>query len=88
MNAPHHGSRRNLWPELVDHLNPDIVYISCKGSKKHPSRMLVNRFKSNCNAKVYASYYPKSDNFIWTLSSYGITPERNLKTALPLYDAG
>lgn len=88
MHAPHHGSRRNLWPELVDYLNPNIVYMSCKGSKKHPSRKLVNRFKNQCQTKVYASYYPKVNNFIWIRSAYGKTPERDLKAATPLYEAG
>lgn len=87
MHAPHHGSRRNLWNDLVDYLNPQTVYISCKGSRKHPSKMLVNRLKTQCQAHVYASYYPKGSGFIWIRSAYGICPPRELLPVTPLYEA-
>ncbi len=87
MHAPHHGSRRNMWQELVDYLNPRIAYISCKGSRKHPSRKLVNRLKTECQTNVYASYYPPSSDFTWIRSAFGTCPPRNLLTATPLYEA-
>lgn len=87
MHAPHHGSRRNLWPELVRYLNPSLTFVSCKGSRKHPSRKLVNAFKTECSAKVYASYYPTTDNHIWLRQDYGTVPARNTRPATALYDA-
>ena len=87
MHAPHHGSRRNLWPELVDYLNPQIAYVSCMGSRKHPNRKLVNRFKAQCQTKVYASYYPQARKFTSIRSAYGTYPDRNLQSVAPLYEA-
>lgn len=87
MQAPHHGSRNNLWPELIKWMNPDRVWISCKGSAKHPSRKLVNFFKKECNSKVYASHYPKPNNRTWIRSSRGTVPDRHTTPVTALYDA-
>ena len=86
LESPHHGSRRNLSPELIDIINPNIVYISCIGSRKHPSRKLVNYFKDNCNSKVHATYYPLGNKNGWKLYCAGTTPSRNTSPSTELYE--
>lgn len=86
MQAPHHGSRRNLWEEAVASLNPKTVFISAKGSHKHPSRKLVSAFIEN-GAKVYSSHYPSKNNFVWLRYPLGNVPPRNVIPATALYEA-
>ena len=86
MQAPHHGSRRNLWQNAVSHFNPRIVFISAEGSRKHPSKKLVNSFKAT-GARVFSSHYPQKSKYIWLRHSAGTVPARDLCEATPLYDA-
>jgi len=87
MQAPHHGSSKNVWPELIEWMNPDTVYISCKGSAKHPSRKLVNHLKAKCSSNVYATYYPQKSDWTWIQFNKGTTPDRNTSVAAALYNA-
>ena len=51
-DIPHHGSKRNLGPTLLNYLNPEIACISCpkNGDPKHPSRKVKNALiRRNCN---------------------------------------
>lgn len=43
-DVPHHGSKRNLGPTILNRLMPKRAFISCppKGDPKHPSRKVVN----------------------------------------------
>lgn len=43
-DVPHHGSKRNLGPTILDRLMPRNAFISCppQGDPKHPSRKVVN----------------------------------------------
>src|SRR3989344_1060051 len=43
-DVPHHGSRRNLGPTILNKLKPKQSFISCppQGDPKHPSRKVVN----------------------------------------------
>ena len=86
MQAPHHGSRRNLWETAVAILKPKTVFISAEGSQKHPSRKLVNTF-NQIGAKVFSSHYPSSESVPWILHPVGNVPNRNLKPATALYEA-
>lgn len=45
-DVPHHGSKRNLGPAILDKLLPKKAFISCPpdGDPKHPSRKVVNAF--------------------------------------------
>lgn len=46
VQLPHHGSRKNVSPELLKRLNPRSFIISCPpdGEKEgHPSRRLINK---------------------------------------------
>ena len=44
LDVPHHGSKRNLGPTILDKLNPKTAFISCpaKWEPKHPSWKVVN----------------------------------------------
>ncbi|MDH3382071.1 MAG: MBL fold metallo-hydrolase [Flavobacteriaceae bacterium] len=44
LDVPHHGSKRNLGPSILDYLKPQRAYISCpkEGDPKHPSRKVKN----------------------------------------------
>jgi len=44
LDVPHHGSKRNLGPSILNHLKPQKAYISCPkaGDPKHPSRKVKN----------------------------------------------
>jgi beta-lactamase superfamily II metal-dependent hydrolase len=45
MQAPHHGSQRNISPYICDNIKCDTVYISAsKESIKHPSKKVINAF--------------------------------------------
>ena len=43
-DVPHHGSKRNLSPTILNKLKPKQAFISCppQGDPKHPSRKVVN----------------------------------------------
>jgi beta-lactamase superfamily II metal-dependent hydrolase len=43
-DVPHHGSKRNLGPAILNHLMPKASIISCPpdGDPKHPSRKVCN----------------------------------------------
>jgi len=44
LDMPHHGSRRNIEPSLLEKINAKKAFISApsKGDPKHPSRKVVN----------------------------------------------
>ena len=51
-DVPHHGSKRNLGPTILNRLMPLNAFISCppQGDPKHPSRKVVNALiRRNCN---------------------------------------
>ncbi|HNX52692.1 MAG TPA: MBL fold metallo-hydrolase [Pontiellaceae bacterium] len=86
MQAPHHGSRRNLSEDLVKLFKSKVVFISAKGSQKHPSRKLVNCLKDN-GATVYSSHYPAGNKFTWIRQTIGTVPSRQISPAAALYEA-
>lgn len=51
-DVPHHGSKRNIGPSILNKLKPKHAFISCppKGDPKHPSRKVINAFiRRGCN---------------------------------------
>ena len=45
MQVPHHGSKRNLSPSVLDRLHTEIAFVSAaKDSEKHPSKKVLNAF--------------------------------------------
>lgn len=43
-DVPHHGSKRNVGPTILNRIKPKVAFISCPpdGDPKHPSRKVVN----------------------------------------------
>lgn len=46
-DVPHHGSKRNLGPTILNRLTPKTAFISCprEGDPKHPSRKVCNALR-------------------------------------------
>lgn len=61
LDVPHHGSKHNLSTALLDYFRPQISSISADGSRKHPSRAVINLLKKYGN--VYSTH--KSGNMAW-----------------------
>ncbi|MCF7689185.1 MAG: MBL fold metallo-hydrolase [Cephaloticoccus sp.] len=84
MQIPHHGSRRNITKELIEHFKPQVAFVSAEGSKKHPRIAVINAFK-DVGAKVFSTHYP-SPTSKWF--HVGTCPDRpGYKSAIPLYDS-
>ena len=67
-DVPHHGSKRNLGPTILNRLMPQQAFISCppQGDPKHPSRKVVNALiRRNCypgsTRKMLPICYPSID---------------------------
>jgi beta-lactamase superfamily II metal-dependent hydrolase len=54
LDVPHHGSKYNLTSDLITHYSPNVAYISADGSRKYPSRAVVNALKK-IGARVYCT---------------------------------
>ena len=54
--VPHHGSRRNIGPTILNHIKPETAFISAgaKGTPKHPSKRVTNALLRR-GAKVYVT---------------------------------
>ena len=86
MQIPHHGSRRNMNSELIEHFSPKTSFISCEGSVKHPSRKLVNALKAQ-GGTVYSTHYCVTEKG-WLRQTVGEVPDLSTIAATPLYDKG
>ena len=84
MQIPHHGSRRNMDPNLVKFFSPTSAFISCDGSRKHPSQKLVNAFKG-IGTEVYSTAYSTETNG-WLYHSVGVVPALGTGPAVSLYN--
>lgn len=52
LDVPHHGSKRNLSPSILNKLKPKVAFISCPpdGHPKHPSGKIINALRRRgCN---------------------------------------
>ncbi|WP_316812251.1 ComEC/Rec2 family competence protein [Pedobacter heparinus] len=55
MQAPHHGSKRNISPSILDSIRCDVAYVSASSeAEKHPSRKVLNAFHRR-NTKTYST---------------------------------
>lgn len=54
VQVPHHGSRRNVGPAILDRIKGGVAYISAakEGEPKHPAKKVINAFIRR-GAKVY-----------------------------------
>jgi beta-lactamase superfamily II metal-dependent hydrolase len=84
MQIPHHGSRRNLTPALIDYLRPVYGFVSASGSLKHPRRALVNALK-NIGTVVCSTHYPNGGGNLWFSLGY-VPPRTDYNPTVPLYD--
>ena len=60
-DVPHHGSKRNLGPTILNRLMPQQAFISCppQGDPKHPSRKVVNALiRRNCHPGSTKNGFP------------------------------
>jgi beta-lactamase superfamily II metal-dependent hydrolase len=87
MQIPHHGSRRNINEELINHFKPTSAFVSAAGNRKHPRRKLVNAFKET-GTQVFSTHYQKlGTGHLWY--HVGTVPTRaDYGPAVALYDAG
>jgi beta-lactamase superfamily II metal-dependent hydrolase len=53
-DVPHHGSRRNLDTQIINHLAPQVAYISSPGTAKHPRRTVI-RALQKAGTSVYST---------------------------------
>lgn len=51
---PHHGSKYNLDNDMINHINPDVAYISTEKYGHYLSKAVVNTLKK-AGANVYAT---------------------------------
>ena len=67
-DVPHHGSKRNLGPSILNKLMPKKAFICCppKGDPKHPSRKVINALlRRDCKVHTNKSGFTlchRSDN--------------------------
>lgn len=55
MQAPHHGSKRNISPSILDSIKCEIAYVSASSeSEKHPSKKVLNAYKRR-DTRVYST---------------------------------
>lgn len=84
MQIPHHGSRRNITAGLIDHLRPNVAFVSACGNAKHPRRAVVNAFK-RVGTLVYSTHYPAAEHLY---HHSGLVPAREgYGPAYPLWNA-
>lgn len=83
MQAPHHGSRRSMTREMIDHFAPAMSFISCEGTRKHPSQKLVNALK--LHGRVYSTHYSVNASG-WLRLPVGTVPSIPTSPAFPLYE--
>lgn len=54
LDVPHHGSRRNVDSEIIDHLKPAVAFISSPGNDKHPRKAVVRKLQKT-GTRVYST---------------------------------
>lgn len=53
-DVPHHGSRRNLDSQIINHLAPQVAFISSPGTTKHPRKTVI-RALQKAGTTVYST---------------------------------
>jgi beta-lactamase superfamily II metal-dependent hydrolase len=52
LKVPHRGSKRNLTTKIIKTLHPKVACISAKGTRKYPSRAIINALEK-IDCKIY-----------------------------------
>ncbi len=77
-DIPHHGSRKNFHPSLLDYLKPKMAFLSAPkdDERNHPSQRLINRFVR----KGINIYSTQGKHIRWGINA----PDRNWSKIDPL----
>lgn len=78
LKVPHHGSDRNLSRNVIQHMNPQIAYISTKEEGRYLNQNTVDALK-DVGCRVYSTHLHKK-NFIHN----GLHKRPGYKKAQPL----
>jgi beta-lactamase superfamily II metal-dependent hydrolase len=83
LQVPHHGSKRNVSPSILNSIRAECAYISCpkEGAPKHPAKKVTNALIRR-NMKPF---YTKGNILCWrhnTPVRVGYSPA----TPIPFYD--
>lgn len=54
LKVPHHGSKKNLNNKWLNHIHPQVAYISTEKYTHYMSKVVVNAL-NKCNCSVYAT---------------------------------
>ena len=55
MQVPHHGSKRNISPSILDAIKCETAYVSAsKDAPKHPAKKVINAYIRR-NSSVYST---------------------------------
>jgi beta-lactamase superfamily II metal-dependent hydrolase len=82
MQIPHHGSRRNISAELIDHFTPAGAWLSAASDTKHRQLAVVNAFKK-VGAQVFNTHHPTEGN-LWRHDG-NVPPRKSYQPATPIY---
>lgn len=55
LKVPHHGSKHNMSNEMINHIRPEIAYISAEKYGKYISQAIVGALKK-AGSKVYSTH--------------------------------
>ena len=55
LKVPHHGSKHNMSNEMINHIRPEIAYISAEKYGKYVSQAIVGALKK-AGSKVYSTH--------------------------------
>lgn len=65
LDLSHHGSKNNTSKELLEHFNPEVVFVSAKSGKNRPAKNLVECLKTKrAGNNVYVT---NKNNQTWYL---------------------
>ncbi len=79
LKVPHHGSKYNLSSKIITQLAPKTAYIPASGTRKYPSRAVVNALK-----KIGCNVYSTHNNGTYLNYCEGITRRIGVIDATPL----
>lgn len=55
LDVPHHGSKRSLTSDLINHFSPKVAYVSARSKKKYLSQAVINAF-TKVKTKIYSTH--------------------------------
>lgn len=55
LDVPHHGSKRSLTSDLINHFSPIVAYVSAQSKKRYLSEAVVNAF-TKVGTRVFSTH--------------------------------